>query len=447
MKTDSSITHRHYLSLAIPFTVSTITQPLLGAVDTAVVGRLDDASYIGGVAIGTVIFNTIYWLFGFLRVATSGFSSQSLGSGKERDGYDAYFRPLMIAMAISGTFLLLQHPIKNLALGFYHPDPDVAPHMMTYFNIVIWGAPFVLTGYVNLGWLMGRRYVKEMLFLQITTNSINITLDILFVTVLKMGVPGVAWATFISQFYGFFIGFFFISKKLNLAKILEFKTDLWNRSAIKKIMSVNTDLFIRTACLLIMTNMFIAKGSQLGTDFLAANAVLFQLQYIIAYFFDGFGNATSVLTGKSVSEKNLGDYLKILNISFIQAAVLSVVFAAAVFIFKDSIIPIFTNIDHIIALCKEYIPWLVLFPLVMGIGLVCYGLYTGATYTMPIRNAQLIALFVFVLAYYTAIPIFNNHGLWLAFILFSLNRTVFLFLYRKCLVRDLFRPEHAKVET
>ena len=198
----SSLSHKNFLAIAIPFTLSTVTQPLLGAVDAAVVGRLESAAYIGGVAIGTVIFNTLYWLFGFLRVSTSGFSAQSLGTHNDDDRYFAYFRPVAVALMISAVFILLQYPIIHGAMAIYKPDPEVARHAVIYFNILIWGAPFVLIGYVNLGWLMGRKRVKETLFLQVSTNVINIILDILFVWVFKMEVAGVAWATLISQTYG-----------------------------------------------------------------------------------------------------------------------------------------------------------------------------------------------------------------------------------------------------
>ena len=222
------ISHKSYLAIAVPFIVSTVTQPLLGAVDTAVVGRLESASYIGGVAIGTVIFNTLYWLFGFLRVSTSGFSAQSLGSRNPDDLYYAYFRPCVLALAIGLLFVLFQVPVIRIAMGIYRPDPDVARHAETYFRILVWGAPCVLINWVSLGWLMGRGHVKESLFLQISANVLNIVLDILFVVFFKMEVAGVAWATLISQGYGFSLGMYFISKRIRLSKFGGIAPDCWN---------------------------------------------------------------------------------------------------------------------------------------------------------------------------------------------------------------------------
>ena len=436
----SSITHKEYLTIALPFIIATVTQPLLGAVDTAVVGRLESATYIGGVAIGTVIFNTLYWLFGFLRVSTSGFSAQSLGTHNADDRYYAYFRPLVTALMISLIFILLQYPIIRGAMAIYHPDPDVARHAETYFNILIWGAPFVLVGYVNLGWLMGRKRIKETLFLQISTNAINIILDILFVVVFKMEVAGVAWATLISQTYGFLLGMTLISKRLSLLKMGQYKSGLFEPKAMKKIIAVNSDLLIRTACLLTMTNMFVAKGSAFGASFLAANAVLFQVQYIIAYFFDGLANASSVFAGEAVGEKDIQTFNHTVSISNFHVAWVGVAACLTLLLFKDAIIGCFTDIPEVIALCHTYFLWMLIYPLIVGIGLVYYGFYTGATYTAPVRNAMLIALGVFVISYFTVVPLFHNHGLWLAFILFNVCRSGVLFIYRNKLIERIFTP-------
>lgn len=437
----STLTHKNYLAIAIPFTISTVTTPLLGAVDTAVVGRLENASYIGGVAIGAVIFNTLYWLFGFLRVSTSGFSAQSLGSNDPDDLYYAYFRPLVIALLISTFFVVFQYPIIKGAMAIYQPDPDVVRHAETYFNILIWGAPFVLINFVNLGWLMGRKRIKETLFLQISTNVMNIVLDIVFVLVFRMEVAGVAWATLISQTYGFVLGMFLISKRIRLLKIRQYASRLFDPEAVKKMIVVNGDLLIRTSCLLIMTNMFIAKGSAMGQNYLAANAVLFQIQYIIAYFFDGFANASSVFAGESAGQKNLKGFNRTVSISNVHVAWAGAVATLILFFFHTPIIRCFTDLPEVISLCDQYMGWLMVFPLFMGLGLVYYGFYTGTTFTGPVRNSLVIALAVFAVAYFTAIPVFHNHGLWLAFTLFCICRSGVLFINLKRLRTSVFAPK------
>lgn len=432
------MTYKQYLALAIPFVISTVTQPLLGAVDTAVVGRLGDESYIGGVAIGAVIFNTLYWLFGFLRVSTSGFSAQSLGSRKEQDRYTAFARPFVIAFIISILFILFQTYIKNTALIIYQPTAEVAAHASIYFNILIWGAPFVLIGYVNLGWLMGRKYIKETLLLQISMNLINIVLNIVFVFQFNMGVAGVAYATLIAQFYGFVLGIYFVLRKLNVRTIVKLNYQLLEKGMVKKVFGVNVDLFIRTVCLLVMTNLFVAKGAEFGTVVLAANAVLFQLHYIICYMYDGLANASSVFAGKSAGENNLKEYKEMLSISNGCTIILSFLLAIMMILLKNPIITVFTTVESVITTSYEYYSWLIILPFAIGFGLVYYGVFTGCTYTGPVRDSMILSLLVFLIAFVTLLPKYGNHGLWLAFLLFCFSRSIFLVLYRRKLMNEIF---------
>ncbi|MFV0563775.1 MATE family efflux transporter [Malaciobacter mytili] len=435
----NKITYKEYLAIAIPFVISTVTQPLLGAVDTAVLGRLDDAAFMGGVAIGAVIFNTLYWLLGFLRVSTSGFAAQSLGTQCNKDSLYALLRPAIIAVVLSLLFILLQTPIKMGAEVIFDADLDVWESTIIYYDILIWGAPFVLIGYVNLGWLMGRKLIKETLYLQVSMNIINIILDIFLVLYLDMGVYGVAYATLFSQAIGFCIGIYLITKQIPINTIFKKYNDLFEKEAFSKIMGVNTNFLIRTICLLIMTNMFIAKGASFGKETLAANAVLFQLQYIIAYFYDGFANASSIYSGKAVGEKNIEDYKRILKISNILTLWLTLIFTLIITFFSSQLINIFTNINEIVVIANEYIFWLILYPIAIGHGLTFAGIYTGATFTAPVRDGLIISLFVFVLIYFFAIPKFENHGLWLAFILFSFTRSITFIFYLRKMQKNIFK--------
>ena len=432
------MTHKTYLALALPFVLSTVTQPLLGAVDTAVVGRLSNASYIGGVAIGTVIFNTLYWVFGFLRVSTSGFAAQAMGTGLAREKSLAWLRPLIIALAMGTLFVLCQSLILDGAIYLYHPEADVASHARTYFRILIWGAPLVLVTYVNLGWLMGQKRVRETLFLQVSTNVMNIVLDLAFVCIFKMGVAGVAWATLISQGYGFLLGAGLVAGRLGREGIFGHVQGVLAASAMKKILGVNRDLVIRTLCLLTMTNLFVAKGSELGQNVLAANAILFQVQYIVAYFFDGLANASSVFAGDCLGRKDFAGFRRTRQITDCYLAGLSLVAAVILLVFQGPIIRCFTRLPEVVSLCHTYMGWLVFFPFAVGPGLVYFGFYTGATYTAPVRNSMLMALAVFTAAYYTLVPLYGNHGLWLAFVLFSLCRSMMLFMGMKGMEQRLF---------
>lgn len=428
------ISLKHYLALAIPFVISTLTQPLLGAVDTAVLGHLDDSALMGGVAIGAVIFNTLYWLFGFLRVSTSGFSAQALQSKHEQKVL-AYARPFVIAFVVGFIFILLQYFIIEGSIYIFKAQEDVNIALKQYFYILIWGAPFTLIGYVNLGWIMGQKYIKQTLILQISMNVINIILDLIFVMIFNFGVVGVAYATLISQIYGFVLGIYFISKHISLNDILALKDEILNIEKFKQIMKVNTDLFIRTICLLIMTNMFVAKGSHFGKDILAANAILFQIQYLIAYLYDGFANASSVFAGQAKGQKNIALYERVLYLSKVSSHFLSLVLSIFLILFLDKFILLFTKISDVLIQTDIYNFWLLFLPFSVGLGLVFNGLYSGATFTAPIRKSMIISLIIFLISYFLLTPSFSNHGLWFAFTAFSLARSITLYLYEKELKR------------
>ena len=225
---------------------------------------------------------------------------------------------------------------------------------------------------------------------------------------------------------------------MKLTSIKNHLAELFDKVVFKKIMGVNTDLMIRTICLLIVTNMFVAKGASLGTELLAANAVLFQLQYIVAYFFDGFANASSAFVGTAVGEKNAKLYSEVLAISTKATFVLAIIMAFMLYFFRENLIYMFTAIEGVIEGSLAYSIWLVVYPLVVGIGLVHYGIFSGATYTRPVRDSMLLSLGVFLVAYFLAVPSWGNHGLWFSFILFSLGRSLFLTIFIKDIGERVF---------
>ncbi|MEK5138760.1 MULTISPECIES: MATE family efflux transporter [Priestia] len=435
--------YRTYLALAIPLTISTMTTPLLGAVDTAVVGRLSDPAYIGGVAVGALIFNTLYWLFGFLRVSTSAFAAQANGANSSEQGILALSRPFLIALAVGLIFILLQVPIQRAALAIVSPDAAVSRLAVEYFTIRIWGAPFTLMNYVILGWLMGMAKIKQSLSLQIITNVLNMTLAILFVEVFSFGVKGVAASTLIAEVTAFILGLFIVSK----ASPFKWKTPsigvLFDTASVKKMFNVNKDLFIRTICLLVVINLFTAKGASFGTEFLAANAVLFQIHYIMAYFFDGFANASSILVGKAVGSQDRSLYIQTLSLSRKWAVIVAFVIAGVYTAFLEPIIKLFTTLPSVITLATEYGVWLILYPFVACLGLVMYGAFTGATYIAPIRNSMLYTMLLYIVAQVVATPIWHNHGLWLAFTLYTVGRSVFLVMYLPSLNRRFLSQQNA----
>ncbi|MGF9945153.1 MATE family efflux transporter [Priestia megaterium] len=431
--------HRTYLTLAIPLTISTMTTPLLGAVDTAVVGQFPAPAYIGGVAVGTLIFNTLYWVFGFLRVSTSAFAAQANGASDPDQGVLALSRPFLLAVIVGLLFILLQWPIEHAALLIISPDADVSRFAVEYFRIRIWGAPFTLMNYVILGWLMGMAKIKESLCLQILTNVLNMFLAILFVHVFSFDVQGVATATLIAEVTAFILGVFIILKASPFKWKMPSIQALMDTNSMKRMFNVNKDLFIRTICLLVVINMFTAKGASFGTEFLAANAVLFQIHYIMAYFFDGFANASSILVGKAVGSNDKELYKKILTLSRQWSVITAVTIASLYALFQEQVIGLFTNLPDVIELSLTYGVWLIIYPFAACFGLVLYGVFTGATEIAPVRNSMIYAMIVYIIIQITATPIWHNHGLWLAFIIYIIGRSGFLVMYTPQLNKKLLQ--------
>jgi len=425
--------HRNgeYLKLALGFTLSTLTTPLLNSVDTAVVGNLSNPVFIGGVTLGGTIFNTIYWLFGFLRVSTSGYSAKAFGENNKREEITVLVRPMLISILLGILFVLFQKPILWGFIYFFDAGRETTKYISVYFNILIWGAPFVLLNYTFLGWIMGRKEIKKCLILQLMTNIVNIAMDLYFVRVLKMDVAGVAVATLISQIMTTVLSVFIILRTFSAKEILHNVnlSKVFDKAEIKKVGAVNLDLVIRTICLLVTTNLFLEKAAQNGKIILAANSILFQVQYLMSYIFDGFANASSVFSGIAIGEKNFRKLKWVMGKS-IQFCIAISLFLSTAFIFGgEKLLLFYTKNMEVINIASQYKIWMLIFPLVVSFGLVIYGNFTGATETAYIRNSMIQALIVFLIFYFTGTSMYKNHGLWLSFIVFSLARSAFLMRY------------------
>ena len=424
-----------YLKLALGFTLSTLTTPLLNSVDTAVVGNLPNPVFIGGVTLGGTIFNTIYWLFGFLRVSTSGYSAKAFGEKDKSEEITALVRPAIISVLIGMFFILFQKVILWGFSNFFDAEKEITKYLEIYFNILIWGAPFVLLNYTFLGWIMGRKEIKKCLILQLLTNVTNIMLDLYFVKVLKMDVAGVAIATLVSQVLTTILSILIILRTFSVKEILgnvDLKKIL-EKSEIKKVGVVTTNLFLE-------------KAAHSGKIVLAANSILFQIQYLIAYIFDGFANASSVFSGIAIGEKNFSKLKWTLKKSINSSIVISILLSIVMIIFDESFLMFYTKNIEVIEITNQYKIWIIIFPLVVSFGLVVYGNFTGAMETKYIKKSMLQSLIVFLIFYFLATEIYQNHGLWLSFLAFSLSRSVFLMRYVKRFLKKyenlLIVPEH-----
>ena len=366
----SRLTNRQYLAVVLPFMFSTVTQPLMGAVNTAVMGQLVDPAYIAGVSLGAILFNTIYWLFGFLRVGTSGYAAQALGSGVWEQRVMSFCRPLVVAAIISSAIIILQKPIIHSFLKFVSPAEDVAAITSHYFTILVWGAPFTLFGYVSLGWLMGQARIKATLLMQMSSNILNIALCILFVNFLHWDVPGVAWASLISQGYACLLGFWLLNKYGGFrwrdvpVKIL-FK---WQ--AFKELIGTSSNLMIRTACLVTVNNLFAASGASFGTEVLAANAVLLQIQYILSYLLDGMGNTASLFTGRAIGCRDQELFESTRKISLKWVFIVALILSSGYALSNNWLIGLFTDNPDVLATIGKYKMYVMFYPFCAGVGLM-----------------------------------------------------------------------------
>ncbi|MBM7653571.1 putative MATE family efflux protein [Neobacillus cucumis] len=295
-----------------------------------------------------------------------------------------------------------------------------------------------MMNYVILGWLMGMAKIKESLFLQVLMNVLNMILAILFVHVFSFAVKGVAAAALIAEIIATIVGLVIIIKASPFVWKFPSFQKLIDTQSMKKMFNVNKDLFIRTISLLVVINMFTAKGASFGTDLLAANAVLFQIHYIMAYFFEGFANATSILVGKAVGSNDKELYEKTLTLSKKWSVIIAFVIACIYGLFQKQIFALFTNLPSVIELSVTYGKWLILYPFAACFGLVIYGVFTGATEIAPVRNSMIFAMIVYIFLQMTITPIWHNHGLWLAFIVYTIGRSGFLVMYTPRLNKKLF---------
>lgn len=429
--------HKDFLNLALPLMVLSLATPLLGVVDTAIMGRMDQASYIGGIAIAVLIFNTLYWVLGFLRVSTSGFTAQARGMNKSKELTVAFFRPLMVAVIIGVLLIVFQQPIKYLALIILSPSAVVEEIASSYYDIRIWGAPFTLAGYVVSGWLLGMAKVRISMGLQILMNVINMVLSLYFVLSLDLEGRGVAYASLISETAIAVLGIGIVMSAKEIDCSLITRKILFAKEECFNMMSVNRDLFIRTICLLIVYNVVTYYGMQYGEVILAANAVIMQVHYMIAYFLGAFDNTTTVLIGKAIGKKDARLYFRTVRLSVIWSTLTAVLLSLLVLFFLQEIIAVFTDLIDVRQAAGEYLYWMILFPLVVYWGLVLYGFFLGATDSAPIRNSTVAALLFFFIVLFLTLPYMGNHGVWMAFVAFGLGRTIFLWPYLPRLTRRM----------
>lgn len=410
--------NRRILHLAIPSIVSNITVPLLGLVDVTIVGHLGATAYIGAIAVGGLLFNILYWNFGFLRMGTSGLTSQAYG----RKDKDAEIRVLVQAVSV-GLFsalamLILQYPIERLAFRLLDTSAEVEQYTVTYFRICIWGAPAVLAQYGFTGWFIGMQNSRYPMYIAIVMNVINIVCSSCFVFLFGMKVEGVALGTVVAQYSGVMmaLGLWFYNYK-ELWGRMTFKGSL-QLIAMRRFFAVNRDIFLRTLCLIGVTTFFTSTGARQGDVILAVNTLLMQLFTLFSYIMDGFAYAGEALSGRYVGACNLIQLKRAVRALFGWGVGLSLVFTLLYGVGGENFLGLLTNDKIVIETAGHYFYWVLAIPLAGFAAFLWDGILIGATATRFMLWSMLVASGSFFVIYYCFSGATNNHMLWLAFLVY-----------------------------
>ena len=390
---------RQILHIALPSIVSNITVPLLGLVDVTIVGHLGSPAYIGAIAVGGLLFNIIYWIFAFLRMGTSGMTSQAYGRQDSAEIFRLLVRAVGLGILIAVLLLLLQRPLVQGAFLFIHPTEEIRELATTYFRICIWGAPAMLGLYGLTGWYIGMQNSRIPMAVAITQNVVNIAVSLSFVYMGGMKVEGVALGTLVAQWAGFGMGLALWFRQYGHLRRQTLQ-GLWQREAMKRFFGVNRDIFLRTLCLVAVTLFFTSAGAEQGEIILAVNTLLMQLFTLFSYVMDGFAYAGEALSGKYIGARDV------------------ILFTAAYALGGNGFLSLLTDEPEVIAASSEYFFWALAIPLTGVTAFVWDGVFIGATATRGMLMAMAVAALCFFGCYFGLRDAWGNHALWLAFLLY-----------------------------
>ncbi len=421
--------HRRVLTLAFPIVVANLTQPILGAVDTAVAGHLDSASYLGGVALGGLFFSFVFWGFGFLRMGTTGLVAQSLGANDAAGVRMNVVRAMMLAFAIGAAVLALQTPLIDYTLRALGGSETVQQHARAYCHARIWAAPLALANYVVLGWLLGTQRVRLALVTQAFINAVNVVAVLLYVYVFDWGIAGIGAATATADALGFVMGAAILWQlrprglpRLDCASLAD-------AHALRRLVAINRDIFVRTLCLLGAFGWFAHLGARQGDATLAANALLLNFQTFMAYGLDGFAHAAEALVGAAIGARDRRAFRQAVKVTMLWSALGALGFSLVYWAAGAWIVERLTDQPAVRAAAETYLPWAALSPVASVWGFLLDGVFIGATRTRELMKAMLMSLAVFLAASWALISLYGNHGLWLALLVFMAARGATLMRY------------------
>jgi MATE family multidrug resistance protein len=426
---------RRVTRLALPLILCNLTQPALIATDTFLAGRQPSAAVLGGVTVGGMLFNALFWSFGFLRMATTGLVAQASGAQDERAAALHATRALLLALAAGTVLLALQHPLLTLSMHWMGASPVVTAEAYTYCSIVIWSAPASLANYAILGTLLGQQRARLALLLQGAIQVISCSLAFPLVLWFHQGITGLGTATLVSEWAGCLLGIATLRSTLRL-KARDWKP-LCDTHELRKLFTLNLNIFLRTICLVSAFNWFTHQSAVAGDTLLAANALLLTLLSIASYGLDGFVNATEALVGEAVGARNRAQFRSVLVASTLCAVLMAAGFSVTFALAGVVLIPFFAAQQAVQIAARHALPWLVVLPLVAMWGYQLDGIFLGATRSRELRNSMGLALAGFLLLSALFVPRWQNDGLWMAFLGFMVLRGITLGSRVPALVRSI----------
>ncbi|WP_397475182.1 MATE family efflux transporter [Pusillimonas sp.] len=425
------IGYRQVLFLAIPIILANLTQPLMSAVDTAVAGHLPGAHHLAGVALGSLFFNLLFWVFGFLRMGTTGVVAQYFGAGNPGAVVLTVGRGVLIAWAIGLSILLLQQPLIEGGLALLGASQEAAEQARLYAYGRVWSAPLTLTNYVILGWLLGCQRVRVALAIQILINVVNLAAVFSFVYGLDWGVSGIGRATAVADFSGAAVGAVLLWRTYRS----QIKTTRWAEilepTALRRLIQINSHIFVRTACLLATMAWFTHLGARQGDALLAANAILLNFLSFTSYGLDGFAHAAETLSGSAVGQRNKARLARVIRVCMVWGLVGSLLYVLVYSVAGSELIRLLTDQTDIAHLADTFLIWAVLAPLVSMPAYLYDGVFMGATRTRPLMLIMVACSIAFLALSLILLPVMGNHGLWLSFLIFNGLRGVGLALALK----------------
>lgn len=422
--------------LAVPIMLSNLTVPLPGLADAVLMGHLDEPRFLAGVALGAMVFNTVYWAFVFLKKSTSGLAAQALGREAGGESRLVLARALVIAGAIGVALVILQFPILAAALALIEGSPAAEEVASRYVLIRIWGAPAFMATMALTGWFIGMQDTRTVLLLQVLLNGLNILLDIAFVLGLGLDADGVAAATVLAEYIALAAGLLLVRRRLaRLPGRLE-RAALLEPEPLRRLLAINRDIFIRTLCLVFALAFFTAQGARQGDAVLAANAVLQNFIHLMAFGLDGVSNAAEALVGRAVGAGRRAALRRAVVLCAQSAFVLSLAFAAVYGLAGPLIVAGISDQPAIRATAADYLFWMALAPPIAVWSFLFDGVFIGATRARDMRNTMLVSVALYLVAWAVLMPPFGNDGLWAAFLILFAARGVTLALRYPALERE-----------